>query len=73
MLSIFIRDFSFIVCRILYLRAHEGDEFGIIVLCTYYIDRNSTELSGECDNFANLQSRIVPALKVGFRIDMIFN
>ena len=31
------------------------------------------ELSGECDNFANLQSAIALPLKVGIRIFMLFN
>ena len=31
------------------------------------------ELSGECNNFANLQYPIAPALNVGLRIDIIFN
>ena len=35
--------------------------------------RNNQEISGECDKFYNLQSLITPELKVGLRIDMIFN
>ena len=34
---------------------------------------NNQETSDECDKFSNLQSQIVPELKVDLRIDMMFN
>ena len=35
--------------------------------------RNNQEISGEYDKLSNVESPIEPELKVGIRIDMLFN